>query len=112
VTWLGTPSNSPFWYKLLDQLARKATGLQQLYVNWDSEVSWWHFGAGKDLRFVRELAKFQGLQSLVINGDYAKHWPSYLTEKTGVRVQEVDQDSSFLREYRRKYQRGTENLIP
>ena len=66
-----------------------------------------HYGAGMDLRFVRELAKISGLQSMVIDGFYAMHWPQYLTEKMGVPIQEEEPS-----QYRRMYQRGTENLVP
>lgn len=89
------------WYNLLDRLARKAIGLRHLYV-------YWGCGAGKDLRFVRDLAKFQGLQTLIISGSYAQHWPSYLTEKTGVRVLEKWPASRCLTDF----QLGTETLIP
>ena len=108
-TWLGTPSESPLWYQLLDRLARKATGLRHLYIFWDSEPSCGHFGAGKDLRFVRGLAKIQGLEGMCINGYYAKQWPEYLAKKMGVRVQEADCDQCFLHSLR-QYQQGTENL--
>lgn len=101
-----TRSESVFWYKLLEHLAREATGLRYTYIYWDT-YAWPHCGAGKDLRFVRELAKIQGLQSMVVNGFYAIHWPGFLAEKMGVQVQEKERSQSL-----RNYQRGTENLIP
>jgi len=108
VDWMGCRTESPFWCKILDQIARTATGLKYVYVFWDSEPSCGHFGAGRDLRFVRELAKFRGLQTLVISGFYAIHWPSYLTREIGVQVQEEDPACYGFR----NFQRGTENLIP
>ena len=108
-TIFSNPSmSSRLWYKLLDQLAREATGLRHIYISWDAEETCHHFGAGKDLRFVRELAKIQGLQSMVINGFYAIPWPRYLAEKMGVPVQQ----KGPIDDWERRYQRGTENLIP
>ena len=69
-----------------------------------------HYGAGKDIRFVRELAKIQGLQSMAINGFYAMHWPRYPSEKMGVLVKEELDQSLLL--HLRKYQRGTGNSAP
>ncbi len=82
-----TGSESASWYKALDHLAREATGLRHVFIYWDTE-EWPHNGAGKDLRFVRELAKIQGLESMIVDGFYAVHWPRYLTEKMGLQVQE------------------------
>lgn len=96
-------STRNFWYKLLDHLAREVTALQYIYIYWDT----YRGGAGKDLRFVRELAKIQGLQSMVVEGFYAIHWPRFLAEKMGIQVQENERSPSL-----RNYQRGTENLIP
>ena len=110
--WTDSPGDDAVWYKLLDQLAPKTTGLQYLYVHWHSEPSCGYYGAGRDLRFIRGLAKLQGLQAMVINGSYAKHWPRYLIEKMGVQLQEKDPGSPYMREEAlRKYQRGTESLI-
>ena len=111
IPFLHNANESAFWYKLLDQLAREATGLRHIYIFWDAEESWGHSGAGRDLRFVRELAKIQGLQSMAVGGYYAIHWPRYLAEKMGVPVQEEDLTQPFL-QFLRKYQRGTENLLP
>ena len=110
-TFLGRASEISLWYKLLDQLAREATGLRHVFVYWDSEETWIFFGAGKDLRFVRELAKIRGLESMVVAGFYAVHWPRYLAEQMGVSVQEREYDASSL-QYLRKFQQGTENLVP
>lgn len=60
---------------------------------------------------MRELAKIRGLESMVVAGFYAVHWPRYLAEQMGVSVQEEDLTASWL-QYLRKYQRGTENLVP
>ena len=112
-TFFGNASVSRFWYQLLDRLAREATGLRRVYINWDSDETSNHFGAGKDVRFVRELAKIQGLESMVVNGYYGVHWPRYMAENMGVPVQErgYEDDQGYLQSLRR-YQRGTENLFP
>lgn len=110
-TLFSSAIDSVSWYKVLDLLARKASGLRHVYIFWDAEPSMFHFGAGKDLRFVRELAKIQGLKSMVVGGDYGVHWPRYLTEMMGVPVLE-EYDNQTLLQYRRDFQRGTENLIP
>ena len=103
---------APFWYRLLDRLAREATRLHHMFIFWDADDDRPRGGAGKDLRFVRELAKIQGLQGLVMQGFYAVHWPTYLAEKMGVWVQErAMTDKSELRNLR-IYQEGTEFLIP
>jgi hypothetical protein len=107
-TLFGLPSDSPKWYNVLDRLARQATGLRYVHIYWDAEESCGHFGAGKDVRFVRELAKIQGLHEMSIEGFYAKHWPEYLTKTMGVPVR----DPQSQQDLRRRYQRGTENLIP
>ena len=107
-TAFGRASEFSLWYRLLDRLAREATGLRHVYIYWDAEGL---FGAGKDLRFVREVAKIQGLKSMVVAGFYAVHWPRYLAEHMGVSVQEEEGTASSL-QCLRKYQRGTENLVP
>ena len=94
------------WYKLLDVLARDAAGLRHIYIYWSFDCSG---AAGKDLHFVRRLAKLQRLQSMGLDGYYAKQWPSYLARKLGIEVQEVQHSLPTLK---KKYQRGTENLLP
>lgn len=111
IPFLSTASESLSWYKLLDQLAREATGLRHLHIYWDADPTCGHYGAGKDLRFVRELAKIHGLKSMDVAGYYAIHWPRYLTEKMGILVQEKDRSQPYL-QYLRKYQQGTEKLVP
>jgi len=91
-------------------------------------------GLGDNLDFVRSFGKIQGLETLVLEGFYAKNWPTYLEERMGVRVQTIHQrpDEHEMRlkgdpEYHIKfvleadadhlpdlmeYQQGTENLIP
>ena len=94
------------WYKLLDELAREAAGLRHIYIYWSFNCSG---AAGKDLRFVRGLGKFQRLQSMDLDGYYAKQWPSYLAGKLGIEIQEEQPSLRFLKI---KYQRGTEDLLP
>ena len=94
------------WYKLLDELARDAAGLRHIYIYWSFKCSG---AAGKDLQFVRRLGKLQRLQSMDLDGYYAKQWPSYLARKLGIEVQE---EQPSLPTLKKKYQRGTENLLP
>jgi len=84
---------------------------------------------------VRALGKIQGLEELVIEGYYAKNWPSYLEERMGMRVQAIcgwyytgeslqyyryyTEDDMYAHEHNEmqlelftEYQQGTENLIP
>lgn len=93
---------------------------------------------GDSLDFVRAPGKIQGLEKLVIEGYYAKNWPVYLEGRIGVRVRairghcreerelgekelndEESEDKKFIREINekklqtfKKYQQGTEDLIP
>ena len=108
IPFLSIANTSLHWYKVLDRLAREATGSRHVYICWDAEESCGHHGAGKDVHFVRELAKIQGLQSMAIDGFYAMHWPRYLAEKMGVLIKEDPSQSLLL--HLRKYQRGMENL--
>lgn len=98
-----------FWYKLLERLARETTRLQSIDLYWDAEEAWGHYGAGKDLQFVRKVATIPRPQRMTINGFYALHRGRYLAEKMGARIEE--RDCVFL-QLLRKYQRGTENLVP
>lgn len=96
------------WCQLLRLLAREATGLRHIYISWDyDETSSIHHGAGKDVRFARELAGIQDLRSMTINGYYGLHWPRFLTDRMNFRVREENDDESGLR----KFQRGTEKLF-
>lgn len=94
------------WYKLLDELARDAAELRHIYIYWSFKCSG---AAGKDLDFVRRLAKLQRLQSMDLDGYHAKQWPGYLARKLGIEVQEEQPSLPILK---KKYQRGTENLLP
>ena len=107
-TLFTSAKNSTSWYKVLDRLAREATGLQHVEIYWDAEPSCSKFGAGKDLRFLQELAKIQVAKSMVIGGFYGMDWPQYLTEKTGVTVLEEHDTQSSLQDLRR-FQGGTES---
>ena len=109
-TIFSSARESTFWYKVLDKLAREATGLRHVEVSWDAEMSTMHHGGGKDVRFVRELVKIQGLKSISVNGYYGTHWPRYLSEKMGVPAVELYKLSSL--QDLRSFQQGTENLIP
>src|SRR5689334_250145 len=63
------PSPSgPKWCEFFDKLARKATGLRDIYIYWDAAPEFWHFGGGYDVDVVRSLARIKGLQKLEIGG--------------------------------------------
>jgi hypothetical protein len=123
------------WLQLLDMLAKDASGLRRLELEWgvldpfklhrEAEDR----GFGDNLDFVHALAKISGLKQLVISGFYAKHWPAYLQETMSVSVQairchkvELWHTSPNLESLRRrnemtlrsfmKYQQETEDLIP
>lgn len=127
------------WVLLLGILSEDAIGLRSIKLGWgaDCEFSWQlkkgakERGFGDNLPFVRALARIQGLEKLHIEGYYAKHWPSYLMDKTGAQVQAVcghplelsaDDDAAteiWLCDLNEKnlhsfteYQKGTEDLIP
>lgn len=69
------------------------------------------YGAGKDMRFLRELGRIPNLQSMVLFGYYAPIWLSYLTEKMGIEAEEGLRSKEDW-EALRRYQLGTEGLIP
>lgn len=105
------PRGGSRWYKLLNRLAQEATGLRHIYMYWEAQDTCGDYGAGADVRFVRELVKIRGLQSVVINGFYGKQWPKYMTEKMGVAVQEAGRGPAMWQSLR-KYQQRTEGIIP
>jgi len=97
------------WQRLFDKLAREATNLQHLKVYWDWE-NFIHPGLGKDLCFVRALAQLKVQQSIKIDGFYAQPWPEYLERKMGLRPSVPAEDP--LAAERRRYQNGTQGLLP
>ena len=146
--WVPSRAKLSPWLGLLYLLATEASGLRCIRLCWDSNLRdrcWWiqrgawdkKRGLGDNLLFVRALGKIQGLEELVIEGYYAKNWPSYLEERMGVRVQAIcgwyytkegihwqENESKYetrisAREHNEmqlelftEYQQGTENLIP
>lgn len=87
-TFAGTPPSGPAWCALLNNLSVYATGLREVKVHWDSEVSSFNFGGGADAEVVRALAGLRNLEKLELGGYYAESWPTYLEEWTGVKVVE------------------------
>ena len=106
------PPSGPPWCKLFRRLAADATGLQQIYIFWDSEPTCWHFGGGADVEVVRALAEIRGLQKLEIDGYFAKEWPAYLQEKTGLTVWSPNGRKDWYYRELRKFQRNTQDLAP
>ncbi|KAL8849427.1 MAG: hypothetical protein Q9221_005599 [Calogaya cf. arnoldii] len=87
-------SNRAFWFRLLDHLARKVTGLRYLSLSLAAEESkrtggYYSDGAGGDKHLAMVLGGIQGLRSMVIDGYYGEDWPGFLTEKMGVEVREA-----------------------
>ena|SRR5438045_9153205 len=86
VPW--TAKLSP-WLRILYLLAEKANGLHFIELGWDAKCEFpWELehrteerGLGDNLHFVRALGKIEGLEKLVIEGYYAKHWPAYFKER-------------------------------
>jgi hypothetical protein len=149
--WVQSCAKLSSWLGLLYLLAKEASGLrcirlcwaanlrdQRIYPRYLEREAWdWRRGLGDNLLFVRTLGEIQGLEELVIEGYYAKNWPSYLEERMGVRVQAIcgwyyTKEGIHWQEYVSKYetrisasehnelqlelfaeyQQGTENLIP
>lgn len=126
------------WLEILDTLSEKGTGLRCINLGWGSQYYFFSLGEtktekrglGDNLLFVRALAKFTQLEKLHIFGFYAKHWPSYLREKTGAQVHAEgcclpefssygDEEKSCIRGLNEEllqlfevYQKETEDLIP
>ncbi|KAI4225267.1 MAG: hypothetical protein L6R36_004055 [Xanthoria steineri] len=103
------------WYHVLRFLACEATGLRLIFLSLiaeeDDEEIQGAYGAGKDMRFLRELGRIRNLQSMVLFGYYAPIWSSYLTEKMGIKVEEGKRNKEGW-EALWRYQLGTEGLIP
>jgi hypothetical protein len=106
------PPSGPKWCELFDKLASEATGLRDIYIYWDAEPAFWHFGGGFDVDVVRALARIKGLQKLEIYGYFAKEWPAYLEEKTGMKVWESQGQKEWYLKELEKFQRNTKDLSP
>lgn len=105
------PSGPP-WCKLFQRLAADGTGLRDIYIFWDSEPTFGHFGGGTDVEVVRALAEIRGLQKLEIDGYFAKEWPTYLQEKTGLTVWSPTGRQDWYYRELRKFQRNSQDLTP
>jgi hypothetical protein len=104
--------SGPVWCKLLNRLAADATDLERVYVYLDAEVSMGHYGAGKDLNFVRALGRMKVSEKMEITGYFAVEWPRYLERKLGMPVWNEQSQSQDELRWLREYQQGTQNLIP
>ena len=83
-----------------------------MFLCWDTAEDCNHLGAGKDVRFVRGLARIQGLESMELAGFYAMGWPPYLAEEMGVAIQQEGDRTAYSLQRLRKYQWGTQGLVP
>jgi hypothetical protein len=103
---LGPISDGRAWGIIFELLCQEGTEIETLYIDWDpsGEASW----LGKDLDFIRGLAKVNVTQLVHFKGLYAKSWPRYVAEKLAVPVETPDANSSDQLEY----QAGTEFLDP
>jgi hypothetical protein len=144
--WVSYLAELRTWLKLLQTLAMVATGLRRLVLGWgartDCAISLQRGaiqrGLGDSLDFVRNLARIQGLDELVIQGYFAQPWPAYLEKMMGVKVQAeggymtepplfgdgwsvqvTERHEIYLQELQAleqrnfaDYQRGTDDLIP
>jgi len=69
------------WLDLFDVLARKATRIRVIAIEWR-----WSQNLGNKLNFVHALAMIQGVEEFVITGNYAKQWLAYLESTTKAQV--------------------------
>lgn len=83
----------PEYLRMLRILADKATGFSHLEVRWYAAPKYKTLvfekrnrGVGDDLEFGRALNKIQNLDSLLLEGYYAKGWPEYLKRTMSVPV--------------------------
>jgi hypothetical protein len=125
---------------MLNILANEATGLRSILLGWGADCEFpeelelergaERRGLGDNLDFVRALGNIRGLEELVIQGYYAKHWPAYLEKTMGLQVrakralltvvkeEELERydwveksNEEQLRQFV-EYQRGTGDLMP
>jgi hypothetical protein len=100
------------WCELFDRLASEATGLRDIYIYWDAEPMFGHFGGGFDVDVVRALARIKSLHKLEIDGYFAKEWPAYLEEKVGIKVWERQGQSELHLKVLKEFQRNLKDLSP
>lgn len=85
--------------------------LESLY-GCPTDEDMWHvykYVTGKDLDFIRALAKVKVKESVEIGGFYAKHWPRYLEEKMGA---DTERFEVRLRKSFEVYEEETKDLYP
>lgn len=97
------------WCELINLLAREAKGLRRLSVNFQAVLDVDALGAGRDLEFVKALGRVRQVEEMEIRGFYAVGWRRYL-EGCGRRVYVAEREEDV--EELRRYQVGTEGLIP
>jgi hypothetical protein len=113
--WLGDRadgySSGPEWCKLLNKLADEATNLEYVYVFLDCYEEGFHFGAGRDVNFVKALGKLKVSGKMELVGLFGAGWPEYLEEKIGMPVWSKESESAYNLRRLRDYQRSTEGRI-
>lgn len=88
--WVSYLSPLETWLQTLEMLRVMAEGLRHLEIGFsmaDVRRTEEYRGHGGNVRFLHALTQLSGLETIVIEGEYAKHWPSYLRQKTGVSVE-------------------------
>ena len=106
----GVIEYGPRWRAFFEKLAAGAKNLKIVFIYFDAEDTMGHYGGGADVDVVRAIGKLHGLEQLKIGGLFAKEWPGYLEQKTGLKVWDTeDQSEGMLRELR-KFQRRYRDL--
>jgi hypothetical protein len=103
--------SGPEWCKLLNKLADEATGLEYVYVFLDSDEGGGHYGAGRDVNFVKALGRLKVSGKMELVRLFANGWPRYLEEKIGMPVWNEESESAFGLRWLRHYQKSTEGQI-
>ncbi|OJJ00246.1 hypothetical protein ASPVEDRAFT_81822 [Aspergillus versicolor CBS 583.65] len=131
-------SEATSWVSLLDVLIEEAKDLRNLKVIFDAHyydsflLDPQAHGLGADVPFVRTLTRVKQLgklETLIIAGFYAKHWPAYLRQEMRNDIKIVfeagvlnarafsdentrSQIHNFQVALLKNYQEGTERLMP
>lgn len=100
------------WCELIDVLARDAEGLRSLRVHFQAVMDVDALGAGRDMEFVRALGRVRQVDEMEIRGFFALAWPGYLERCGRGRVWVRERYGVEEIEELKRYQAGTEGLVP